>query len=200
MAYQMHFELTCADQSPEKMSGKKREKCIESLKRAIRAGRALVELLGLNEVLMGQLYSFQPTRWYMRALYSLGSFHLAHNELDQADVYLKEYLANDIHDKLGARHKQLIVALERVSASKDASSEGEAYEQLKFLLEAKFGEDQGHDDVFCLWNYTRALFSFTKKGANNKSTRLLKKAIEKNPHVPPMLLAWTTINQYQRMM
>jgi len=33
--------------------------------------------------------------------------------LDVADEYLKECLANDLHDKLGAWHKQLCVALQR---------------------------------------------------------------------------------------
>ena len=46
------------------------------------------------------------------------------------------------------------------------------------------------DEVFALWNYTRALYSFGKKGKSKESNKLLKRAIEKNPHVPPLLLSW----------
>ena len=38
----------------------------------------------------------------------------------EAELYLKECLANVIHDKLGARHKQLLLNLERSEGAKGA--------------------------------------------------------------------------------
>jgi hypothetical protein len=81
-------------------------------------------------------------------LYVLGSLLFFLEDLDGADMYLKECLANDIHDKLGARNKQLLVSLEK--------EEGIGGSEIPHLLNARFTEDQMEDDITALWNYTRA--------------------------------------------
>jgi hypothetical protein len=103
-------------------------------------------------------------------------------DLDGADRYLKEYLFNDINDKLGARHKQLLVSLE--------GDEGLQADDVEWLLKAKFGEDQMEDTIYALWNYTRALHAFVKIGDCKKFNKLLIHTIAKNSHVPPLILAW----------
>lgn len=77
------------------------------------AGRALSALICTNEFGHSNLYNYIQILWYIRSLYSLGSLHCFLGNLDVADEYLKECLANDLHDKLGAWHKQLCVALQR---------------------------------------------------------------------------------------
>jgi hypothetical protein len=110
-------------------------------------------------------------------LYLLGSLLFFLGDLDEADFYLKECLANDIHDKLGARNKQLLVSLER--------KDGIGGSEIPHLLKARFTEDQMEDNVTALWNYTRALHAFMKKGDSQSSKKLLAHANNKNPFVPP---------------
>ena len=86
---------------------------IEHLVQAIYAGRDLVKLIRAEEFAPGNLYTFVPTRWYVRSLYLLGSFYLSQGSLNKADMYLTECLLADKDDKLGARHKQLRVVLKR---------------------------------------------------------------------------------------
>jgi len=152
------------------------------LYRAVEAGRKLKTFIGTDDLCKGNLFSYLPTRFYVRSLFALGSILFALGDMDEAELYLKECLANDIHDKLGARHKQLLLNLER--------SGGARGPDIKYLLKATFGEDQKQDEMFALWNYTRALYSFGKKGKSKEPHKLIKRAIEKNPHVPPLLLSW----------
>ena len=51
------------------------------------------------------------------------------------------------------------------------------------------------DDIFALWNYTRALHTFNKNGDGKKARKLLNLAIERNPFVPPLLLHWKSCFQ-----
>jgi tetratricopeptide (TPR) repeat protein len=165
--------------------------CIRALKNGVSAGRNFVELIDASQI-QGNLYTNLPTRWYVRCLYALGSFLFMLEDLDGADMYLKECLANDIHDKLGARNKQLLVSLER--------EEGIGGSEIPHLLKARFTEDQLEDDVTALWNYTRALHAFVKKGDSKSSKKLLAHAINKNPFVPPQLLAWESVISGEKFM
>jgi tetratricopeptide (TPR) repeat protein len=179
-AHYMSFELLVSTDQSSNNNNKSNNRSVSAAKDAIVAGRAFASLVRTDEFCKGNLYSFVPTRWYVRSLYSLGSFLLHEGDLDGADTYLKECIANDIHDKLGARHKQLLVALERGLDSDD----------IPWLLKARFGDDQVEDDIFSLWNYTRALAAFCNKGDCKLSNKLLSHAIARNPNVPPVLLAW----------
>jgi tetratricopeptide (TPR) repeat protein len=158
--------------------------CVVALKNGVSAGRNFVKLIDTSQV-CGNLYTNLPTRWYVRCSYLLGSLLFFLGDLDGADMYLKECLANDIHDKLGARNKQLLVSLER--------KEGIGGSEIPHLLKARFTEDQMEDNVTALWNYTRALHAFVKKGDTKASKKLLAHAINKNPFVPPQLLAWESV-------
>lgn len=152
--------------------------------RAVKAGRAFVKLIQAHKFCKGNLYTFLPTRWFIRALYMLGSFLFYIGGLREADALLKECIANDIHDKLGARHKQLLVALA-------VGPPGVCVKTIGRLLKSQYGEDQLRDDVFALWNYTRALHAFVKNGGGcAKANKLLALAIKKNPYTPPLLLHW----------
>jgi hypothetical protein len=46
------------------------------------------------------------------------------------------------------------------------------------------------DEIFALWNYTRALAAYAKEGNSAKSKSLLNHAMDKNPIVPSLLLCW----------
>ena len=84
----------------------------------------------------------------------------------------------DLHDKLGARHKQLLTVLLR---------HGVLGEEIPFLLSAKFGEDQEIADVYALFYYARALCAYSDKGGDcKKSRKLLEYAMEQNDKVPPL--------------
>jgi len=156
------------------------------LRDAVESGRKLVTLLQVNQFCKGNLFSYEPTRNYIRALYLRGSYLFRMGKLEEAYHILQECIANDIHDKLGARHKQLLVILEVGSIN------GKCDKRLPDLLEATFGDDQKVDDVLALWNYTRALYNFIKEGKSKKSRRILNHAIERNPFVPPLLLRYDT--------
>jgi hypothetical protein len=107
-------------------------------------------------------------------------------------LVLKQCLALAIHDKLGARQKQLLTVLLR---------DGVQGEEIPWLLAAKLGEDQQMDDVFALFNYTRALRAFCDKGGDCKTSRkLLEYAIEKNDKVPILLLAWESSRRSPQLM
>jgi tetratricopeptide (TPR) repeat protein len=165
--------------------------CVGALKNGVSAGRKLVELIDARQI-RGNLYTNLPTRWYVRCLYALGSFLFMLDDLDGADMYLKECLANDINDRLGARNKQLLVSLERKA--------GIGGSEIPHLLKARFTEDQLEDNVTALWNYTRALHAFMKRGDSKSSKKLLAHAINKNPFVPPQLLAWASITSGEMFM
>jgi tetratricopeptide (TPR) repeat protein len=167
------------------------ELCVRALKNGVSAGRNFVKLINTSQI-CGNLYTNLPTRWYVRCLYLLGSLLFFLGDLDGADMYLKECLAVDIHDKLGARNKQLLVSLER--------KEGIGGSEIPYLLKARFTEDQMEDNVTALWNYTRALHAFAKKGDTKTSKKLLAHAINKNPFVPPQLLAWESVTSGEMFM
>lgn len=186
-AHYMIFEID--HKSREDVSFDSDEELLQAQKEMIaplyeagEAGRRLKAFIGTDEFCKGNLFSYQPTRFYVRSLFGLGSMLFGMGELDEAEPYLKECLASDVHDKLGARHKQLLVNLERSGGAKGAD--------VKYLLKATFGDDQKQDDIYALWNYTRALHAYNKKGKSKEAGKLLKKAIERNPHVPPLLLSW----------
>ena len=158
------------------------------LKDAVEAGRKLVNLLQVNRFCEGNLFTYEPTRNYIRALYLRGSYLFRMGHLEEAYDVLQECLANDIHDKLGARHKQLLVVLEIGSAKRKYDK------RLAVLLDAEFGDGQDVDDVLALWNYTRALHSFYEEGDTKNSRRILNRAIDKNPFVPALLLLYESEN------
>lgn len=161
----------------------KRNLCVEKhAKKAVVAGRALADLLRARNFCEGNLYSFEPTRNYVRALFNHGNYLLSVGKEQEAYDLYQECLANDIHDSLGARHRQLKAVL--------GGKKGINVARMSKLLDASFGEDQVRDDVFALWNYTRALHKFIEKGRCKKTIKLLEHAIGKNPHVPPLLLQW----------
>ena len=162
-----------------------------TLRKAVSTGRELVTLLKANEFAKGALYFFEPTRNYIRAIYMLGSFLLYQGKLKEAFDCFQECLANDLDDPLGARHKQLLCVLECRKGLND--------DRLRDLLKGKFGEDQMKDEIFSLWNYTRALVTYTKEGKSDKSKHLLTYAIDKNPLVPPLLLCWEVIKTVMGM-
>ena len=181
-AHAMLFDLIERELGSVPPNNKQSKTLAKAAKEAVRTGRTFANLIRAYQFAKGDLHSFVPTRWYIRSLYLLGSHLLYTGDLKGADKYLSECLANDIHDTLGARHKQLLVALSREKGLRD--------DQLPNLLKAKFGNDQKQDDVLALWNYTRALYTFAKKGRCAKSDKLLALAIQKNPHVVPLVLAW----------
>ena len=115
----------------------------------------------------------------------LGNFLLYQRKIDRAVICFRECLANDLQDKLGARHKQLLAVLEGNKGLRD--------KRLRRLLKGTFGEDQMIDEIFALWNYSRALVAYAKKGRCDDAERLFKYAVDKNPIVPSLLLCWEGI-------
>jgi len=132
-----------------------------TIRKAVSAGRELVTLLNANDFAKGELYSFEPTRCYVRSVYMLGSFLLYMGKHKEAFDCFQECLANDLADNLGARHKQLFCVLDGKKGLHD--------ERLRSLLKGKFGDDQYKDEIFSLWNYTRALVAYAKDGKSDKA-------------------------------
>lgn len=153
-----------------------------ALRKAVATGRKLVTLLKANDFAEGSLYCFEPTRCYIRGVYLLGSFLLYEGKRKEAFDCFQECLANDLADNLGARHKQLLCVLEGKKGIYD--------ERLRSLLRGKFGDDQCKDEIFSLWNYTRALVEYAKDGKSDKAKSLLTFAMDKNAIVPQLLLCW----------
>jgi hypothetical protein len=116
---------------------------------------------------------------------------LSADRYNNADLVLKQCLAMDLHDKLGARHKQLLTVLLR---------DGIRGDEIPHLLGAKFGEDQEVDDVYALLNYSRAVRAYCDKGDCKKSCKVLEVAIEKNGKVPCLLLAWVSSKESPELM
>ena len=81
---------------------------MDQAQKAVTSGRALIQLLRGEEFVKGNFYNFVPIRNYIRACKSYASYllHLGKNK-EACNMY-QECLANDIHDKLGARHGQLL--------------------------------------------------------------------------------------------
>jgi tetratricopeptide (TPR) repeat protein len=155
---------------------------LELCQKAVNAGRAFVKLIDTDSFCRGNLHSFVPGRWYVRSLYTLGSYLLFIGEYKKANEVLKEALANDTSDTLGARHKQLLAILLGKNGIND--------EAIGSTLKSKFGEDQLMDEYFALWTYTRALHAFVTKGNCSKSKKLLIKAIDMNPYAAALILNW----------
>lgn len=191
-AYYMRFELLgvksgkIEDIHPKGRlkKGKDLVKCLAALKDSIAAGRALIELVNANEIFLGKFYAWVPTRWLVRSTYMAACLQHLLGNLDEAERLFSECIGHDQEDNLGARNRQLLVCLDR------GDETGLGTKHLKRLLKARFGDDNTIDDVLALQNYTRALNSFVMKGDRASSTELLKHAITKNPHVPPLILCW----------
>jgi hypothetical protein len=96
----------------------------------------------------------------------------------------------DLHDKLGARHKQLLTVLLR---------HGVLGEKIPFLLSAKFGEDQEIDDVYALFYYARALCAYCDKGGDCKRAANCWN-MQWNKMTRSHLLAWENSKQSPELM
>ena len=135
----MLFEIEASDARENGKPNVSHEEMIEEQKemiphlyRAVEAGRRFKIFIGTDEFCKGNLFSYLPTRFYVRSVYGLGSILFALGDMEEAELYLKETLANDVYDKLGARHKQLLLNPERSGGVKGAD--------IKYLLKATFGE------------------------------------------------------------
>ena len=108
----------------------------------------------------------------MRALQAYGVSlvvtFIVTGDLDAADGVFKRMLGYDVRgDHLGARHRLLMLSIERghLLGSKE----------LRGVLKQKIN-NESPDDTFAIWNYTRALDAYTRKGDCSKSRKLLKHA------------------------
>ena len=81
LPYLMLFEVMAI---PAATSRKCRVAAGVILRNAVEAGRKLVDILQVNKFCEGNLYSYEPTRNYIRALYLRGSYLFIEGKLDEA--------------------------------------------------------------------------------------------------------------------
>lgn len=101
LAHILLFQMALHDHS-----GFRKENAIamDQARKAVTSGRALIQLLRGKEFAKGNFYNFVPTRNYIRACKNYASYLLHLSKNKEAYNMFQECLANDIHDKLGARH------------------------------------------------------------------------------------------------
>lgn len=118
----------------------------------------------------GAFWKVLETRPYMRARYGAILTLIELERMDQAIAECHEMLRLNPDDNQGVRHI-LLTAL--VSSGRDQ----QAMELLK----------QYADDTSPEWLYTRALLTFRQHGESKPADKLLRAAVESNPHVPAYL-------------
>jgi tetratricopeptide (TPR) repeat protein len=93
----------------------------------------------------------------------------------RAIAIYKDMLRLNPNDNQGVRYQLAIALLEERTSKSQA--------ELAALL------DRYRDDVTAHWAYSRTLLLYQQQGkANDKANWALAKALEANPHVPPLML------------
>jgi tetratricopeptide (TPR) repeat protein len=126
----------------------------------------------------GYFWGAIETRPYMRARHGLALALWELGEHEEAIEHYKAMLRLNPNDNQGIRYLLVLVFLEEGSD-----------EPLGELLE------QYEDDASALWLYTRALWTFRKKGSTREANAALEEALETNPFVPLYLLGQRSLPQ-----
>ena len=143
-------------------------RALEYYRLGVEAGQ---QALGADfEEYRGHFWGVLETRPYMRARQGLANVLWEMDQYDEAANHFTEMLQLNPNDNQGVRYSLLNLLL---SAGRDD--------------EARKLQKRFQDDVMAEWLYTRALLEFRATGAGKKADRLLKMALEENPHVPVYL-------------
>jgi tetratricopeptide (TPR) repeat protein len=146
------------------------QKACELYQQGVEAGeRALGE--ELFEEGEGFFWGILETRPYMRARAGLAQTLWALGEQEAAIAHYRELLRLNPDDNQGNRYELMACLV-------DLGRDDEAEE-----LFAQYKDDAAPD-----WLYSRTLVAFRHRGNRRQAQRLLKKALEFNPHVPDYLL------------
>jgi tetratricopeptide (TPR) repeat protein len=138
--------------------------------RAVAAGEKALETDGAREG-MGELWSYYPTRPYLRALHSLGHALEESEKPEEAAACYKRLLALDRHDHQGVRYCRLSCLL-GAGLYQEAQAHVKAHEE----------------DGVSLWSYARALALFGRHGDGKRAREAIGRAIEQNPLAAAFLL------------
>lgn len=120
---------------------------------------------------VGHFWGIFETRPYMRARLSLAMVLWRLDKHEEAVSHLQEMLRLNPGDNQGIRYTLASCFL---MMDRD--------EELGELL------DSYSDEPTACWSYTRALHSFRREGDTGTSRKLLKEALDCNPHVPDYFL------------
>ena len=123
------------------------------------------------EKLVGQFWGMIGTRPYMRARLGLAQCLWALGERQGAIAHYTDMLRLNPGDNQGIRYILAICLLE----------EGKDKALGKLLRSYR-------EDISAYWVYTRALYTFRRRGADARARAHLRKALEENPFVPNYLL------------
>ncbi len=116
---------------------------------------------------VGHFWGIVETRGYMRACQGLAEVLWVLGEQEVAIGHAREMLRLNPMDNQGIRY---LLANWLLTGGED--------DALERLLTAY------PDEGSAVWAYTRALWTFRRKGAGAGATRALKEALRTNPHVP----------------
>ncbi|NOX56140.1 MAG: tetratricopeptide repeat protein [Planctomycetes bacterium] len=145
------------------------EEAYRLCQQAVEAGRRAIG--NQYEEMVGEFWSYHPTRPYMRAMFALADCLIMGRRQAAAIELLQEMLRLNPNDNQGVRYRLAALLLE----------EGQD-DELKDLLE-RYPDEDG-----TFWNYTRAILAFRQKGDTENARKLLRRALKTNPHVPDYLL------------
>lgn len=135
-------------------------RCFE---RAVAAGEKALETDEAREG-MGELWSYYPTRPYLRALHSLGHALEESGKPEEAAACFERLLVLDEHDHQGIRYCRLSCLL-------DAG----LYKEVQAHVKA-YGENDES-----IWSYGGALAAFGRHGDSKRAKTALDRAIRQNP-------------------
>ncbi|MEZ4656900.1 MAG: hypothetical protein R2911_04960 [Caldilineaceae bacterium] len=120
----------------------------------------------------GHFWGLLETRPYMRARQGLAEVLWRLGRTKEAIHHYRELLVLNPGDNQGVRYTLLNLYMD---TGQDA--------------EARALQKAYDDDGMAEWLYTRALLAFRQDGAGRQSDKLLRAALEMNPHVPQYLTA-----------
>jgi hypothetical protein len=91
MAYFLKFEIQSVQGKYHDLRDcKSAAKAVEILTKGSQAGKNAAELMRADTFCPGKLYSWIPTRWYVRCTYLLGALLLSADRYNPADLVLKQ--------------------------------------------------------------------------------------------------------------
>lgn len=128
---------------------------------------------------VGHFCGLIETRPYKRARQGLANTLWSLGRKEEAKEHYRDLLRLNPGDNQGIRYTLLNLLLEM-------NREEEAQELL-----------DEYEDGMAEWLYTHTLLAFRRKGENRQTNRLLKSALNMNPHVPAFLTGKTKIPAYQ---
>jgi tetratricopeptide (TPR) repeat protein len=123
------------------------------------------------EEMKGHFWGIMETRPYMRARLEVALALLDMGRLDEARSHMEAMLELNPNDNQGIRYI-LLALLFRID---DMAGVQRLFKHYP-------------DDWMAEWHYGKALHSFYTKGIGKDTSKLLKTAVENNPHVPAYLL------------